>query len=160
MTTLSFGRLGRMAGMACALAGLLCGLAQAQTSRYTYAADGSEVTDSRTGLIWQRCGVGQRWTGVTCEGSAELYTHEQALTLAQAQVNWRLPNVKELASIVDRRLNNPAIDPAVFPNTPPEWYWSSTPLVGNPSIAWVVFFGSGVVDFSGRTLSGHVRLVR
>ncbi|MCX8521150.1 MAG: DUF1566 domain-containing protein, partial [Rhodoferax sp.] len=66
--------------------------------------NGAEVTDRRTGLVWARCSLGQSWNGSTCTGTASTHTHEQALAQAQtANVGgasgWRLPNVKELASL-------------------------------------------------------------
>lgn len=49
------------------LAGLLglaslcsAGSALAQ-ARYSFSEDGAEVTDSKTGLVWQRCSAGQVW---------------------------------------------------------------------------------------------------
>ena len=51
----------------------------------------------------------------------------EALTLA-SQSDWRLPNIKELGSIVDTSERNPAIDETAFPNTISESYWSSSPI--------------------------------
>lgn len=93
--------------------------------RFSYSSSGSEVTDNATGLTWRRCAEGMTWSGSTCTGSAATYTHEGALQQAQSQSsgqNWRLPNVKELSSIVDDRRISPAIDPVAFPNTPGNWF--------------------------------------
>jgi hypothetical protein len=143
---------------------LLLAAASAQSdTRYTYSTAGDEVTDSKTGLIWRRCSEGQTWSGSTCTGTAANYTHEQALAQAKAQTGtagWRLPNVKELTSIADKTRISPAIDPAAFPATPSEWYWSSTPYAGVSSYAWGVGFGYGYVDGDLRSYSVHVRLVR
>lgn len=137
--------------------------AQSQT-RYTYSAAGDEVTDSKTGLIWRRCSEGQTWSGGTCTGTAATYTHEQALVQAQSQAGtagWRLPNVKELSSIVNKALVNPAIDSTAFPVTPSEWYWSSTPYAGYSGYAWLVAFDDGGVGGYKRYYGGGpVRLVR
>lgn len=130
-------------------------------SRYSYSPDGAEVIDTKTGLVWQRCALGQSWSVSTCTGTASTYTHEQALVTAQnAGDTWRLPNVKELASIVDSSRFNPAIDPTAFPATPGSWFWSSTPYVGNASGAWGIDFGKGFVDYTIRSWTGRVRLVR
>lgn len=133
-----------------------------------FTLNGAEVTDKRTGLIWKRCSEGQSWSGSTCTGKATIHTHEAALALAKAAntsdspSGWRLPNVKELASLADKGCQSPAIDSTAFPATPSEWYWTSSPYVGNSSYAWFVFFYWGHVS-SGSNRSGssvHVRLVR
>jgi hypothetical protein len=143
---------------------LVAASAQSQIqTRYTYSTAGDEVTDSKTGLIWRRCSEGQTWSGSTCTGTAAAYTHEQALAQAQAQAGmagWRLPNVKELTSIANKALVNPAIDSTAFPVTPSEWYWSSTPYAGDSSNAWSVNFDNGNVNNGSRGDGDHVRLVR
>ena len=58
--------------------------AQAQ-SRYAYSADGAEVTDAQTGLIWRRCTVGQTWVNSTCTGGLTVFRHEEALAHAMTQ---------------------------------------------------------------------------
>ena len=135
------------------------------------SADGSEVTDTKTNLIWRRCPEGMAWSAGTgtCTGTALALTHEGALQQAAAQtgtLGWRLPNVKELSSIVDKTVINPAIDSAIFPATPASLFWSSSPFVTGASSAWVVDFGAGVVGGSGglgrNDTKSHysVRLVR
>ena len=127
--------------------------------RFSYSSDGSEVTDNTTGLVWRRCAEGMSWSEGTCNGDATLYTQEAALQLG---INgWRLPNIKELASIVDLSKVNPAIDPSSFPNTPTSTdFWSSSPNVRDSRNAWFVGFDYGYVYYYGRFNSGYVRLVR
>ena len=132
---------------------------------FTVSADGTEVTDGRTGLVWRRCAEGMTATGGTCTGTASSFTHEQALAQARDQatstsVAWRLPNVRELVSIVDRSKSNPAIDTVAFPATPAIAFWSSSPKVGDASFAWVVRFDNVVVGSGGRSNAAPVRLVR
>jgi len=143
------------------LAGACISTAQAQ-ARYSYSTDGAEVTDSKTGLIWQRCSAGQSWDGSTCNGTAATYTHEAALSYAKsrAQAGWRLPNVKELFSITDKTRSNPAIDVTAFPATHPSWYWSASPYAGDAAYAWFVYFSDGRVGNSNRSSDLQVRLVR
>lgn len=50
------------------------------------------VTDQRTGLQWMRCGMGQKWTGKTCEGKGYEYTWQQAL-----EIRHRFAGYSELA---------------------------------------------------------------
>jgi hypothetical protein len=88
--------------------------------------------------------------------------HDQALVDARSNsgAGWRLPDVKELASIADITRTAPAIDPAAFPDTVASRYWSSTPYPKNSSEAFAVTFQSGRADTSTRTNVHYVRLVR
>lgn len=144
------------------VAAIACQVSWAAGS-YTYNAAGDEVTDTATGLVWKRCSAGQTWGGGTCSGTAAFMTHEQALTHATGQAGWRLPNVKELASIVDGSRNSPAIDILAFPNTSTFFYWTSSPHAGSAVSAWGVSFSGGNVNLCSRTgcvNNGFVRLVR
>jgi hypothetical protein len=97
------------------------------------------VTDSATGLMWQKAddGILRNWE------NALLYCEN--LSLADHS-DWRLPNAKELQSIVDYNrspdfTNSPAIDP-IFScssiNNPNGisnygYYWTSSPLMDGPT---------------------------
>ncbi len=130
-------------------------------------ADGT-VTDPKTGLTWMRCAMGQTWTGSTCRGAGNLYTFAQANALTGIvsfafHGDWRLPNIRELQTIVDRTTYGPAIDSAAFPNTPIYWYWSSSPIAANAGYyAWFVSFSDGDADSypQGVGNNASVRLVR
>jgi hypothetical protein len=135
---------------------------------YTDNTDGT-VTDTATGLMWDKCSWGQT-NNVDCSGGAAgTYTWQQALALAvtansanyKGHNDWRLPNVKELESVLKIDAANPAIDATAFPNTITQSYWSSTPYTPNPARAWYVNFYYGntdAYDQSGNIL--FVRLVR
>lgn len=160
---------------------------------FVISTDGNEVTDQKTGLIWRRCAEGMNWDGATCIGVAASFTHEAASQRAVAQAAstgtaWRLPNVKELASIIDESRSIPAIDLAVFPATPPNLFWSASIVEGSrsipaidstafqntpvnlfwstssvrgaPGIAWNVNFNHGHVIYNNRYSGFYVRLVR
>jgi len=132
---------------------------QTPNTRYQILNNGSEVKDLKTRLIWQRCSVGQTWTGSSCEGEATSYTWPHALAAVKAGDSlWRLPNIKELYSLVNIACYNPAINEPIFPNTPNAAYWSSSPLP-SPSLggayAWTVTFGS---FFLAKSLSGSAEL--
>lgn len=131
------------------------------------------VTDNATGLVWQRCSVGQ--TGDDCSGgkAAEGDMNAAWHAARTAANGWRLPNVKELLSIVDIRCHNPVIDSSVFPYTQTRgkdnigWYWSASLFAGNNdsgwssvSNAWGVGFSNGNVSHKSRWEYGFVRLVR
>ena len=144
---------------------------QAQ-ARFNYSANGSEVTDSKTSLTWRRCSEGQRWNAGTCSGTAALYNNDQARELAQSQAGWRLPSVKELASLIDPGRKSPSIDLTAFPATPSNMFWTSSPTAHNwfwasassqrdvPG-AWGVNFYTGKLhDEVQYHQLLHVRLVR
>jgi hypothetical protein len=78
--------------------------------------------------------------------------------------DWRLPNVRELQSIVDYGRFTPATNP-VFNNginsfTVTEFYWSSTPAAINSSFAWQVNFLNGLIDAFDKNGTNNVRAVR
>jgi hypothetical protein len=130
------------------------------------------VTDSVTGLIWDRCSSGQTLNTTsdpaTCFGTASTHTWQAALGVAvtantlsyKGHTDWRLPNRKELESLVEIQASYPAIDTTAFPDTPSNSYWSSTPYTPNPAGAWYVYFSGGDTNAGGRSNGGHVRLVR
>ena len=121
------------------------------------------VTHKTTGLMWMRCAMGQTWTGSTCTGTYQEYTYDQAMSLTSRFArfsDWRLPNIAELQTIVERENRSPAINTTVFLNPPSNAFWSSSPYVGSTSSAWGVYFNVGNVDSSGRSGSLPVRLVR
>ncbi|PTN35132.1 DUF1566 domain-containing protein [Desulfonatronum sp. SC1] len=121
------------------------------------------VTDTTTGLMWQKCSFGQTWTGGQCTGSATPRTWQQAMEAAESltwanQDDWRLPNRNELQSLVDYSLFSPSIAPVFADYT--EHYWSSTTNAHFPDYAWLVYFFSGDVSVSGKPASHYVRAVR
>jgi uncharacterized protein DUF1566 len=61
--------------------------------------------------------------------------------------DWRIPNVKELQSIVDYGTFNPAIDTSCWywRDEPQNHLWSSTPSASNGSDAWFVDLNAGFV---------------
>jgi hypothetical protein len=133
---------------------------------FAISADGQEVTDIKSGLVWRRCAEGMVASGGTCTGVATNFTHEAALNHANDQANstgfaWRLPNIKELSILVDKSRLDPAIDPVAFPATPSFYFWSSSPWAGVAlSAAWSINFGSGHMFSLERNNAPNVRLVR
>lgn len=110
------------------------------------------VTDQATGLVWQQTDDG---TTKTWQGALD---YCNTLTLASSS-DWRLPNIKELRSIVDESRFSPAIDP-VFSGINTS-YWSSSSNAYDPDNAWFVYFVSGLVNFYDKTSSSYyVRCVR
>ncbi len=130
---------------------------------YTDHGNGT-VTDSRTGLMWKKCSEGQ--TGHDCSGnSVTTFTWAEALVHAEAHTfaghdDWRLPNIRELDSLVEECRFTPAINDAHFPNTPSSYFWSGSPYANFSSYTRVVYFFNGNSGGSNREDSLHVRLVR
>ena len=145
---------------------LLCSLAAVQAqAAFTVNADGT-VSDSETGLVWDRCSWGQ--TGADCSGGlADSSFWGDALVNAIAAngsaykgyTDWRMPNVKELESLVKiDAVSAPTIDTTAFPSTS-GLYATSTVAAGLPgSHAFGVNFVTGQVQrFDG---AFRTRLVR
>lgn len=111
------------------------------------------------------CALGQNWDGAGCTGNAQITTWAGALQAAESagfagHSDWRLPDIKELGSIVDLACYDPAINATVFPNTPSNWFWSASPYAGSVSSAWYVHFFNGHDGFGSLTGYPRVRLVR
>jgi hypothetical protein len=128
--------------------------------RFTDNGDGT-VTDSKTGLTWQRCLEGQTFSGSTCNSSATAKTWSQALALTAN--GFRVPNIKELQSIVDETTQSPAVSTACFPMTAGAtiYVWSSSPYAADLTKAWVIDFKTGLFLTASQTLTTpFVRLVK
>jgi hypothetical protein len=86
--------------------------------------------------------------------------------------DWRIPNVKELQSIVNYENYGPAVSPAFNRSctsgcgvtarscTASDYYWSSTSYADRPDDAWFVYFYGGHVGNFNRDFSNTVRAVR
>lgn len=118
--------------------------------RYTFTTD--TVTDSKTGLVWQRQVTA---TNYDQDGGA---AYCQSLALAGG--GFRLPTIEELLSIVDDTRLSPSIDTTAFPSTPIAFFWSSTVDPGTPSYGIQVNFGDGTTMRSDRVFLRSVRCVR
>jgi hypothetical protein len=139
------------------------------SSQFLNNGDGT-VTDNRTGLTWKRCSEGQ--IRLDCTGGAAVqYTWPDALARAKevndsggfaGHADWRVPNIKELRSLVERQCVLPAINAQVFPGTPVNSFWSSSPYAGSGSgnSAWSVDFFDGGDAALLKSSAFFVRLVR
>ncbi len=132
---------------------LLALLSLARAAQAAYVDNGDTVTDTVTGLEWQKATALGTYTWQAalayCEG----------LTLAEKS-DWRLPDRNELRSLVDYSRYSPAIDP-VFAATTQLYYWSSTTHAADTSRAWLVGFDTGTELYgTGKSDSYYVRAVR
>ena len=138
--------------------------AQAQT-RYSVSADGQEVLDTQTNLLWRRCTEGTQWDGKACKGKPTKFKFAASKVAAEKIATatgkaWRVPTKDELDGLVLKSKKKPRIDTTAFPNTPPALFLSSRPGFEDGLNAWLVHFGNGR-DY-GHTGQGkfHLRLVR
>ena len=98
---------------------------------------GVSVYDTRTKLTWQQVGPVKTYNWE----DAKAYCAGVGATLGGT--GWRLPTLKELMTITDHTVFNPAIDATAFPGTPAALFWTSSPNHGSTTIAWCVYFASG-----------------
>lgn len=136
------------------------------------------VTHKKNGLMWKKCIEGYRWDKEknTCErsnlvtfeytwGAALKYIKDLNETVGFANsFDWRMPNIKELATIGETQCFSPAINLTVFPNPiPATWSfeWSSTPLINESRYALVVGYSYGLdVSTTAKNEPLSLRLVR
>ncbi len=156
----------------------LAGLVNAQTcrdyitndwadSRYVNHNNGT-IADKTTGLMWKQCVEGLSASDCAT-GTASAYTWQEALQIPLGlnsgsgfakHHDWRLPNIKELRSLAAYNCYNPSINQAIFPNTPIDRLWSSSPRSNIFSNAWLLYFGYGSDGHDDLGSSYKVRLVR
>lgn len=123
---------------------------------------GEIITDSATGLMWQRMfalSQTQVQAANYCTGTYGGFS------------DWRLPNPFELHSIVDHDAADPKIDLIAFLGTPgggggaegTNFFWTSTKDIANSSNAWAVRFSdgtTGMVKSISKTTTYYARCVR
>jgi Protein of unknown function (DUF1566) len=131
------------------------GNADTPVGRYTVATD--TVTDTKTGLVWERVEDPSGYTWVAAKTQcANLNT----MAFGGFSSGWRLPTVKELQTLVDDSLTiSPSIDP-VFTGANAYYYWSTTPLANSGTNAWTLGLNGGGTASADITTSKHVRCVR
>jgi hypothetical protein len=118
--------------------------AQLPSDDFTDNGNGT-VTNSRTSLMWQK------ESDNVPRPLGEAIGYCESLDFAGFQ-DWRLPNIKELHSIV-KFGNSPAIDQTFFPDTSKGSFWSST-------YAWGIIFREGQLVPYDSTGEGYVRCAR
>lgn len=114
----------------------------------------SVVLDSITWLSWQ-----SNWTTQWSKTWSEANTYCNALVLWW-QTDWKLPNIKQIQSIVDYSRSTPKINIDYFTSAG-DIYWSSTIVSSVTANAWCMHFGDGYTyNTNSKTLYYYVRCVR
>lgn len=108
------------------------------TDRFTDLGDGTAL-DTQTKLIWQRCNFGQVWhaDSDSCQSFTTKQTWRDSLTAiknyndtafaANLPDDWRMPNIKELSSIIDLSCAGLTLNTEIFLVDEKSVYWTSTP---------------------------------
>ena len=150
------------------------------------------VRDNHTGLVWEvkidDGGVHDNsktydWGGVTAIGKThdakqgDYFDDWDVLVNAANQNNygsatglcgftdWRVPDLLELSTIVNKGVSNPAVDTHYFPNTVANSYWTAMPKIYTSGTTWYfkalsLNFKYGTDSISTRTTGYRLRLVR
>ncbi len=113
---------------------------------YDWGWWGSGVQDFLTGLFWE------------ATPPVATYNVNAAIDRCEAKStgvwvtfdDWRLPNLNELLSIIDRDVGNPALACRIMFNLPGNtWFWTSTPYwIG--TTAWMVNLAGGTLAIDPR----------
>ncbi len=114
------------------------------------------ITDTDTHLMWSQApSIAKSWN--------DALVYAEVLTLGGSS-DWRLPNIKELHSLVDitratatATTTSACINRALFPTVTATGYWSSTSVkTTTPSEAWLVDFGVTTASSPSRNFQGTV----
>jgi hypothetical protein len=115
------------------------------TPRFTVQADTNVVADNLTGLMWTRNtnpGGTMNWTN-----AINYCTGMNAGEGTFGYTDWRLPNLRELHSLMDYGRWNPALPTNhPFVNVQDNIYWTSTTYLGGTWEAWIVHIREGFFD--------------
>jgi hypothetical protein len=124
------------------------------------------VKDNLTGLIWT---ANANTPGPTACGSGVAKISYDSYLFVQCLNNnnylgyndWRVPNRKELQSLIDHSQSNPAL-PEGNPFTGSGTYWSSDTYVNQCNLGWAIDMATGLVieSYKNPTNAFHVWPVR
>lgn len=130
--------------------------------RFTDNQDGT-VTDNLTGLIWLKdagC-LGPDTFAIALLSAALTAQGVCGLDDGSVAGDWRLPNIKELLSLVDYSQSSPALASGhPFTNVLAAFYWSSTSFAPLAIGAWGVFMAGGNDGTDFKDSDGQIWPVR
>jgi len=116
------------------------------------------VTDSKTTLEWQD-DYSDNGNNIKFATWTDVIDYCESLSL-NGHSDWRLPNKKELLSIVDYGTFNPSISSVFEMTTLDDYYWSSTTCAGYTRSAWLVYFRYSNTIRAWKSIKYSVRCVR
>lgn len=141
-------------------------------------SDNGTVFDQKTNLMWTRCPYGVRLSEKECIGSGfPYYSWERALetvkeTSYAGYSNWRLPNIKELATLVEYQCVAPAINTKVFPgnynhssytqiwSSSPSYYSGTDEISRSEAASFMLDFDAGKARLAIARYGHNIRMVR
>ena len=124
-----------------------------------FEAQGEDVCDRLTGLIWTR----DASPGELPMTWREAFDFVAGLNREKRRgfADWRLPNRRELRSLVSHQTRRPALpEDHPFINVFPGWYWTSTSAAIGPAHAWYVNLDGARMFYGGKDQSFLVWPVR
>lgn len=124
-----------------------------------YVIDKGTVYDRRTGLGWAKmdalCSAALSWP------AAMDFIRSMNAAKVHGHADWRLPNIRELESLIDVRRHTPALSGGHPFGRVPEGCWSSTTSIYEPRYAWVLYMQDGAVGVGfKKSAEFHVLAVR
>lgn len=141
------------------------------------------VKDTKTGLMWMRCTMGQTWNGSTCEGEATVYYKKDQIPASfsyEGYDDWHLPTLDELKTLIycssgkiklekayglcDGDYSKPTIDTKVFPLINDIRTFSAliflTSSVYENNYTGIVKFSDGAYSYTSSSSTYRARFVR
>jgi quinol monooxygenase YgiN len=119
------------------------------TPRFNDNYDGT-VTDRLSGLVWLKDAdyFGEVMWEDAVSKARQLAHGKRDLKDGSNRGDWRLPNVRELFSLIDYGTGVPIIPQGhPFVNVQPSIYWTNTSLIAAPNLAWMMTLGIGPTVF-------------
>lgn len=131
--------------------------------RFTDNEDGT-VTDNLTRLVWLKNAnpYGMRTWEQALKDCINLASGSHGLTDQSKAGDWRLPNIKEIESLVDYNGAGPCLPDRgqAFTDVRPSSYWTSTSVALAPTQAMFIILGVGPAIFENKEHTFFVWPVR
>ncbi len=151
-----------------------------QTTQYAAGDDGAlqkgvaspsprftepSVKDNLTGLIWLKnanCFSTRTWAQALSDAAGLKGDNTMCgLNDSSTAGQWRLPNLRELQSLIDLQNVSPALPTGhPFTGVQTSTYWSATTYADDTTSAWYMALAAGNVSLGGKTTPCYVWPVR
>jgi hypothetical protein len=115
---------------------------------YIDNGDGT-ILDASNGLIWQKCNIGQYWSGIKCSGDPNQLIWKDASEYAEniqlaGYNDWRLPTLEELTTLLDVSQTEPPYINSIFSQYSDTFgTWTSDKHEYLEDTIYIVHFGAG-----------------